>query len=74
MARKFANLYAESKTNSRTGHRQWIYGKDGTLFSCGIYPTKITAEDLPEWYVYGRIPYNHSCLNWARSSLDSGSQ
>ena len=58
MARKLANLYSESKTNSRTGHRQWIYGKDGTLFSGGIYPTKITAEDLPEWYVYGRY-YKH---------------
>ena len=54
MSRKLANLYSESKTNSRTGHRQYIYGKDGTLFSGGTYPTKITAEDLPEWYVYGR--------------------
>lgn len=58
MSRKLANLYSESKTNSRTGHRQYIYGKDGTLFSGGTYPTKITAEDLPEWYVYGRF-YKH---------------
>ena len=58
MSRKLANLYSESKTNSRTGHRQLIYGKDGTLFSGGTYPTKITAEDLPEWYVYGRF-YKH---------------
>lgn len=58
MARKLSRLYTESKTNSRTGHYRMIYGKDNTLFSSGIYPTKVTAENLPEWYVHGRY-YKH---------------
>lgn len=58
MARKLARLYSISKTNSRTGHLRYIYGDNNTLFSGGTYPTKITAEDLPEWYVYGRY-YKH---------------
>ena len=58
MARKLAHLYSETKTNQRTGMYKMIYGKDETLFSGGIYPTKITASDLPEWYVHGRY-YKH---------------
>ena len=58
MARKFSHLYATSKYNWRSGHLETVYPKDDTLFSCGIYPTKITAADLPEWYVYGRF-YKH---------------
>lgn len=55
MARKLAHLYSESKF---TGHYQMKYGENNTLFSGGIYPTTITASDLPEWYVYGRY-YKH---------------
>lgn len=58
MSRKMARLYTESKTNWRTGHFTTVYGKDDTLFSGGTYPTKIKAEDLPEWYVFGRF-YKH---------------
>ena len=58
MSRKLARLYSETKTNRRADHYQLIYGKDNTLFSSGIYPTKITPGDLPEWYVYGRF-YKH---------------
>ncbi len=58
MARKFARLYTESKTNLRTGHSRMIYGKDNTLFSGGTYPTKVTADTLPEWYVHDRY-YKH---------------
>ena len=31
-----------------------VENEDGYLFSQAIYPTKIKAEDLPEWYMYGR--------------------
>ena len=58
MARKLAHLYSESKTNRRSGLYKVIYGKDETLFSGGIYPTKITPNELPEWYVHGRY-YKH---------------
>ena len=58
MPRRLARLYTQSKTNWRTGHFKTIYGKDETLFSGGIYPTKIKADDLPEWYVWGRY-YKH---------------
>lgn len=58
MARKLAHLYAETKRDRHSGNYKLISGKDGTLFSCGIYPTKLTAADLPEWYVFGRY-YKH---------------
>ena len=38
-------------------HRRYLElvpSKDNTLWADGIYPTKIYAEDLPEWYLYGR--------------------
>lgn len=58
MSRKFARLYTVSKTKWRYGQCTNIYGKDDTLFSGGIYPTKIKIDDLPDWYVFGRF-YKH---------------
>lgn len=58
MSRKFARLYTVSKTKWRYGQYTNIYGKDDTLFSGGIYPTKIKIDDLPDWYVFGRF-YKH---------------
>lgn len=40
--------------------------EDKTLYSYGIYKTKLKRSDLPEWYIYG-IYYKHygymSCKN-----------
>ena len=58
MSRKFARLYTVSKTKWQSGQYINIYGKDDTLFSGGIYPTKIKIDDLPDWYVFGRV-YKH---------------
>lgn len=54
MARKMRRLYTASKRKWQQGRFQTVYGENETLFSEGIYPTKLTAEDMPEWYVYGR--------------------
>lgn len=34
-------------------HR-YVRDPEGYLFADGIYSTRIRAEDLPDWYVYGR--------------------
>ena len=54
---KYARLYTETKSTRRSGFKM-VYGKDGTLFSCGTYATLIKPSDLPEWYVHGRY-YKH---------------
>lgn len=36
---------------------------DGYLFSRGRYRTKIRAEDLPEWYVYGYLYKLHGYMS-----------
>lgn len=58
--RKLANLYLvyhyawDKKQHSHVRKED----PDGYLFSHGQYKTKIRAEDLPEWYVYG---YYYKC-------------
>lgn len=47
------SLY-QKKIVLRDHRHQYIEDKNGYLFAQAIYPTKIKAEDLPEWYVYGR--------------------
>ena len=49
-----SNLYTKEKIVLRDHRHRYIEDKDGYLFAQGIYPTKIKAEDLPDWYVYGR--------------------
>ena len=44
----------QKMTHDKERHLKVVQSDDGTLFSCGIYPTKIKKEDLPEWYIYGR--------------------
>ena len=62
MAKKLAHLYTESKSRWEGEHFRTIYGNDGTLFSGGTYPTRITPADLPEWYVHGRYYKNWGYL------------
>lgn len=49
-----SNLYTKEKIVLQNRRHQYIEDETGYLFAQGIYPTKIKAEDLPEWYVYGR--------------------
>ena len=52
MKRINADYYTEDKYVGPIGKRRHVYGKNGTLFAYGIYPTKIKEEDLPNFYVY----------------------
>ena len=54
MKRFRSNLYTVQKIVCTEGRHIHVENKDGYLFAQAIYPTKIKAEDLPEWYVYGR--------------------
>ena len=54
MKRFRSNLYTVQKIVCSEGRHIHVEDKDGYLFAQAIYPTKIKAEDLPEWYVYGR--------------------
>ena len=47
------NLYTSEIRVYRDHHLCIIESEDGTLFS-GHHKTKILAQDLPDWYVYGR--------------------
>ncbi len=53
MSRFRNNLYTIQAIVFRDHKHQYIRSADGTLFSHDR-KTKILAEDLPEWYVYGR--------------------
>lgn len=47
-------LYSEQKLVRKDNRLQYIENPDGYLYADMIYPTKIKAEDLPEWFIYGR--------------------
>ena len=54
MKERFKNhLYTREILVFRNSHWRYFESADGTLFS-GHYRTKILAEDLPAWYIYGR--------------------
>ena len=54
MTNRFKNqLYTKEIRVFRDRQLCSVESDDGTLFS-GHYRTKILAQDLPEWYVYGR--------------------
>ena len=54
MKRFRSNLYTAQKIVCADRQHVYVENEDGYLFAQAIYPTKIKAEDLPEWYVYGR--------------------
>lgn len=56
-----SNLYTIQKVIHRDHQHRYIDGEKGYLFAQAIYPTKIRAEDLPEWYVYGRY---YKCVGY----------
>lgn len=49
-----SRLYTIEKLVYRDGHLRYVHDENGYLFAESRYPTKIVAEDLPPWYVYGR--------------------
>lgn len=52
--RKLREYYSKGKVIYRRGKGlKYITPEDGTLYSDGIYPTKIHESDLPEWYIKG---------------------
>lgn len=51
-ARFKAHIYFVEKLKKIDNSFQYIKSDDGTLYS-GAYKTKITPDDLPEWYVRG---------------------
>lgn len=60
MARKRlrSKLYTDTKFSTKGGHWGYESLPDGRLYSNRSYPTKVTEEDIPEWYMRGRF-YKH---------------
>jgi hypothetical protein len=58
-----ANLYTYSRIVFK--NNAWCYEdlENNCLFSNMKYPTKITPEDLPEWFIKGRYYKNHGFLS-----------
>lgn len=55
MSRIRAQLYMETHRVRHDRRTVLEPHPDGFLYSGGKYPTKIKAEDLPEWFVHGYI-------------------
>lgn len=60
MSRFKSNIYYTEKFIFKNGHHYCIESDDGTLFT-DYRRTKILAQDLPEWYVFGRY---HKCFGY----------
>ena len=58
-----ANLYTETKFSTKGGHWHYESLPDGRLYSNRVYPTNITKEDLPEWFMHGRFYKNFGYLS-----------
>ena len=50
MKRLGSTMYHQTRIGSKHASN-----KEGYLFAQGRYPTKIKAEDLPEWYIGGKL-------------------
>lgn len=46
--------YCTEDIRKVNGERRYVSDPNGYLYSKAKYSTKIKAEDLPEWYIYGR--------------------
>ena len=53
-----SKLYTETKFSRKSGKFGYVSLPDGRLYSNRVYPTQITKEDIPEWYMKGRF-YKH---------------
>ena len=54
MKRFRSNLYTVQKIVCANRRHVYVENEEGYLFAQAIYPTKIKAKELPDWYVYGR--------------------
>ncbi len=55
MTRFKRSFYSIEKIVYSDHRHRYIRNEEGYLFADGIYLTKIKAENLPEWYVYGKF-------------------
>lgn len=55
MKRLRSTLYMETHRVRKDRRTVLETHPDGFLYSGGKYPTKIKAEDLPEWFIHGYI-------------------
>jgi len=59
-----ATFYAHSKfVYTRKEGFRVVYDPDGYLYSDGTYRTKMLPEDLPEWFVEGRVYKHHGYVS-----------
>lgn len=54
MKRLGSTMYHQTRLGAKP-----MSNTDGYLFAQGRYPTKIKAEDLPEWYIGGKLQEQH---------------
>ena len=55
MAKRFnSKLYTKEKLGWVKNNLRYMTDPNGYLYADRTYPTKITEDDLPEWYVFGR--------------------
>ena len=53
-----SKLYTETKFSREHGNWGYVRLPDGRLFSNRVYPSQVTKEDIPEWFMRGRF-YKH---------------
>ena len=58
-----ANLYTRDRITFKGDGPRMLHATGDTLFSEGRYATKITAADLPEWYIEGYYRRLHGYMN-----------
>ena len=63
MKRIRSTLYMETHRVRQERRSLFEPHPDGYLYSSGKYPTKIKAEDLPEWFVYGYINKSYGFIS-----------
>lgn len=61
-SRFIKNIYFVEKIAKVNEQIQYIKSNDDTLFS-GWHKTKIKANDLPEWYIFGRFYNCHGYMS-----------
>lgn len=58
-----SNLYTYTKWDRNKGLLGYKELPDGRLYSNLKYPTKLTKEDMPDWYMPGRFYKHHGFIN-----------
>lgn len=71
MIRLRRNLYTVQKIVRADCQHVYVEEEDRYLFAQAVYPTKIKADELAEWYVYGRYYKGFGYLS-AKGVVDMG--